>query len=152
MVEVKLAEALREFIRNAVKDFRLPVESGEYVFRAPTVINGYLPPKRSGQDDDFPFVIVRVDGGDSEGEQTSVKVSIIIGCFAEEYDGHEYCLNVYSRIRNALMSMKNGILANKYVLQQPISWDIVPEQPYPQWQLDISTNWAFNAPQAEFDD
>lgn len=148
MQENKLTEALREFIREAVKDFRLPVENGEA--RAPQVINGYLPPKRSGDTDDFPFVIVLPEKGTSNREATEVTVSIIIGCFAEDYDGHEYCLNVMSRIRSALAAMENNILANKYVLSFPVTWELVPEQPWPQWQLNMTTQWEFNTPQANF--
>ena len=148
MIENKLTEALRDFIKEAIKDFRLPVENGE--MRAPQVVNGYLPPKRSGDCDDFPFVIVRPEKGTSDREATEITVSIIIGCFAEEYDGHEYCLNVMARIRSALASMENNILANKYVLNFPIDWDISPDQPYPQWQIDMTTHWQFNTPQAYF--
>lgn len=148
MVENKLTLALREFIKEAVKNFRLPVENGK--IRAPQVINGYLPPKQSGNLDDFPYVIVRPEKGSSEREATEVTVSIIIGCYAEDYDGYEYCLNVMARIRHALAELENNILANRYVLQFPISWEMVPGQPYPEWQLDMTTHWDFNSPKAIF--
>lgn len=156
MIENNLAKALREFIKEAIKEFRLPVENPEPIkdgdIRAPQVINGYLPPKRSGDKDDFPFVIVRPERGTSERTATTITVSIIIGCYAESYDGHEYCLNVMARIRNALCSMPNNILAKKYVLSLPITWDMAQDQPYPQWQLDMSTQWEFNTPQAIFEE
>lgn len=147
MIEQLLAQSLREFIREAVEDFRLPVKAQQEL-RAPQIINGYLPPKQTNTDDDFPFVLVRPDSATSEREMTEVKVSIIIGCYTKEYDGHEYCMNVMTRIRNALMSMENGTLDGKYVLNFPINWNIVPEQPWPQWQLDMETSWCFNSPQA----
>ena len=156
MIEIYLTKALREFIKTAVKDFRLPVEKGE--IRPPQVINGFLPPKQyiqpnqSEREDDFPFVVVRPDKAETDSGKTEVTVSIIIGCYSKDFDGYEYCLNVMSRIRNALSSMKNGVLDKKYILQFPFEWDIVPEQPWPQWQVDITTRWVFNAPQAEFDD
>lgn len=148
MIEQELARNLREFIKDAVKDFRLPVENEKDNPRAPKIINGYLPPKHSEKGDDFPFVLVRPEGATSDMGETEVTVAIIIGCYTEEYDGHEYCLNVMTRIRNALTSMKDGRLADKYVLNFPIKWDIVPEQPWPQWQLDMETKWCFNTPQA----
>lgn len=149
MIEQELARHLRKFIEDAVKDFRLPVEF-EKKPRAPKIINGYLPPKRSEKGDDFPFVVVRPDAATCEREVTEVTVSIIIGCYAkeEEYDGYEYCMNVMTRIRNALTSMENGTLAKKYMLNFPISWNNVTEQPWPQWQLDMETKWRFNTPQA----
>ena len=147
MIEQELVKSLREFIKDAVKDFRLPVET-EKKPRAPKVYDGYLPPKRSENGDDFPLIIVRPESATTEREETEVSVAIIVGCYTEEFDGHEYCLNVMTRIRNALTSMENGILAKKYVLKFPITWNIVPEQPWPQWELEIDTKWCFNTPQA----
>lgn len=145
MNENDLAEELRTLIENVVEDYRLPVKNGSP--RPPTVLNGYLPPKRSGQNDDYPFVLVRPESGNSEEEQTDVNVSIIIGCYTEEFDGHEYCLNIMQRIRTALTSLPNGILADKYVLNFPFTWKNYEDQPYPQWLLEIETKWAFNTPQ-----
>lgn len=149
MIEQELTKSLRKFIENAVKDFRLPVEHGE--IRAPIIINGFLPPKQTKNDDDFPFVVVRPERAASDVELTEVTVSIIIGCYAKDYDGHEYCLNVMTRIRNALATMENGNLDDKYILNFPIEWDIVPEQPWPQWQLDMTTRWSFNTPRVTTD-
>ena len=152
MIEVSLTKALREFIATAVKDFRLPVEKGES--RAPQVLNGELPPKQyvepnqSERKDDFPFVVVRPEGAVTEREKTEVNVSIIIGCYTKEFDGHDYCLNVMSKIRNALVSMENGTLNEKYILQFPIEWDNLPQHPWPQWQIIMTTRWVFNTPQA----
>lgn len=148
MIENLLTEALREKITEAVKDFRLPVQNGE--MRAPKVINGYLPPKRSTAEDDFPFVLVRAEAGTSNVDKTETTVAIIIGCYSNENDGHEYCLNVMTRIRKAFSEMENGILANKYILKYPITWEMVPGQPIKQWQLDMITQWDYNTPQAIF--
>lgn len=145
MTENGLIKALREYLEQAVADFRLPVKNGEP--RAPRIYNGYLPPKRSGQGDDFPFVLVRPDAGETDGEETEVTISIVVGCYTEEFDGHEICLNIMQRIRHALFTLENGILANKYVLHTPFKWRNYEDQPYPLWQLDIETKWVFNSPQ-----
>ena len=148
MIENLLTEALRKKIEEAVKDFRLPVENGE--MRAPEVIDAYLPPKRSTKKDDFPFVIVRAEEGSDGRESADITVGIIIGCYSESDDGNKYCLNVKSRTSQALLTMENNILANKYVLQYPVEWTMVPSQPWPQWQLDMITKWSCNTPQAIF--
>lgn len=145
MIENKLSEALRDVIAEAVKDYVLPTKTG--AGRAPNIVNGYLPPKRSTLADDFPFVLVRPDQGASERGQTEVTVSIIIGCYSEEFDGYEYCLNVMTRIRNALAMMESQTLDRKYQLQWPITWENPTDQPYPQWQIDMTTKWIFNTPQ-----
>ena len=65
MVENKLTRAIRELVAAAVKNFALPTKPergfAEGELRAPQVVSGYLPPKRTGQKDDFPFVLVRAD-------------------------------------------------------------------------------------------
>lgn len=151
MVENELTRAIRELVSEAVKNFALPTKPergfAEGELRAPKVVNGYLPPKRSGQDDDFPFVLVRADEGATEQDSTEVRVSIIVGTYSEEYDGHEYCLNVMSRIRTALCSLPGMVLANRYRLKHPIKWSTYAEQPYPYWQLDMQTMWDIRTPQ-----
>lgn len=151
MVENELCRAIRELVADAVKDFALPTKPEardvEGELRAPTVINGYLPPKRSGVPDDFPFVVVRADEGTTDNEGTEVQVSIIVGSYTQEYDGHEYCLNVMTRIRTALCSLPLGTLKNRYVLQLPVKWSGYAEQPWPYWQIDMTTTWLIHAPQ-----
>lgn len=151
MVENELCRAIRELVTDAVKDFALPTKpearDAEGELRAPTVINGYLPPKRSGAPDDFPFVVVRADEGTTDNEGTEVQVSIIVGSYTQEYDGHEYCLNVMNRIRTALCSLPFGTLKGRYVLQLPVKWSGYAEQPWPYWQIDMTTTWLIHAPQ-----
>lgn len=148
MIDISLTKALRDKIKEIVADYKLPVKNGEP--RCPTVVNGYLPPKRSGVQDDFPFILVRPEEGKVNREDTITTVSIIICCFSEEYDGYEYCVEVMTRIKTALCSMENNILADKYVLTFPIEWDMILEQPYPYWQLDMITKWAYNTPLCNF--
>lgn len=151
MVENELTRAIRELIAEAVTNFALPTKpergSAMGVLRAPQIVNGYLPPKRTGQKDDFPFVLVRADEGATNQDSTEVQVSIIVGTYSEEYDGHEYCLNVMSRIRTALCSLPGMVLANRYRLKHPIKWSTYAEQPYPYWQLDMQTMWDIRTPQ-----
>lgn len=149
MIENLLIDELMAFVAEAVKDFRLPVKNGEP--RAPKVINGYLPPKRVGSDDDYPFVVVRFENSTADMEETQAEVSLIVGCYTEEFDGHTHCINVMSRIRLALAQMPNNTLARKFILQYPIRVENNPEQPYPYWQTDMTTTWIFRTPQAQFE-
>ena len=126
MVENKLTRAIRELVAAAVKNFALPTKPergfAEGELRAPQVVNGYLPPKRTGQKDDFPFVLVRADEGATDQDSTEVKVSIIVGTYSEEYDGHEYCLNVMARIRTALCSLP-GMVGSVRI---SVSGEVIP--------------------------
>ena len=132
-------------VKDAVKDLLLPVQKGEA--RPPKVVDGYLPPKRSGVDDDFPCVIIRPESGEAEREGAKVSATLIVGCWSEEFDGYKHCVNVMERIKNALSTMENGTLANKWILQYPIKWELAPEQPYPFWQLEMELAFTCRAPQ-----
>ena len=66
MNDVYLCKALGEFLEAGLSDFLLPLEhtaDEPTVFRAPKIIQGYLPPKnsRESKDDDFPFVLIPYD-------------------------------------------------------------------------------------------
>lgn len=147
MVGNHLTRALRGYLAKVLGDFRLPAESGEH--RPPRIVNGYLPPKRSGMNDDFPFVIVRPESGKIESDETNITVSIVIGCYTNEtsLDGHEHCLNVASRICNALTMLPNQTLDKRFILGFPISWVIPDEQGLTYWQLDMKTQWTTKTPE-----
>ena len=145
MIEQELVRALQEFLAEALKDFGMPTKDGK--LRAPKIIDGYLPPKRSGTDEDFPFVVVRADSGTADHNAANVEVTLIVGAYTEETNGYLYCLNVMTRIRNALLSLKNGCLADRFLLVGEFSWKNIEDQPWPQWNLFITTNWMTNAPQ-----
>lgn len=146
MIETKLTIALGLFIEDALKEVRLPTKAKDDL-RPPKVFDGYLPPKRTLPDEDFPFVVVRAEGGTSDRGQTTVTVSLIIGCYTTETDGYARCMEVMQKIRLALCQMESQTLDNRYQLQFPIEWNNVPEQPYPQWQIQMSTKWVFNTPE-----
>lgn len=150
MVEIELTKALRAFLEKVVCNFRLQTKGGEEL-KPPKIVNGYLPPKRSGADDDFPFIIVRPAASNVEREAEQIKVNLIIGCYSEEYDGYEYCLNVLSRIKQELVKLPSETLAEKYQLNFPLSWSLEDEQPWPQWIVELETNWTFRSTQ-NFDD
>lgn len=81
-----------------------------------------------------------------------MKVSIIVGTYSEEYDGHEYCLNVMARIRTALCSLPGMVLwpidtgCNTRSSGAPMR-----SNPYPYWPArhadDMQTTWDIRTPQ-----
>lgn len=145
MIETNLSRALCEFVEEVTKDFRLQTKTG--LLKAPQIIEGYLPPKRSNDADDFPFVVVRLEDSKSDLGQTDVTMSLIIGCYTQETVGHLYCLNVFERIRRALCEMPFQTLDERYQLGFPIECKNIPDQPWPYWQLEMTTHWTFSTPQ-----
>ena len=128
MVETKLVLDLGIFVEEVVKDYRMPTKTPG-IERPPKIIDGYLPPKRSTADDDFPFVIVRAEEGKSLMGRTSVEVSLIIGTYTTETDGYAHCLEIMQRIRGALCQLPNQTLNARYQLEFPIEWRNIPDQP-----------------------
>ena len=145
MVINLLTKALRELCEQAVAEFRLPTKDGK-TLRAPQIVNGFLPPKRSTDIDDFPFVLVRPEAGTTERGAEEIRVNIIVGCYSEEYDGYEYGVNVMERIKEKICTLPDETLAQRYQMRYPLKWNMVPEQPWPQWQIDMETIWVFNSP------
>lgn len=151
MVENLLAKELRDYLAERFRQYGLPAQGGNSR-RVPQIVNGYLPPKRSGKDDDFPFVLVRVQSGKTVHDATTAEVLFIVGCYSEDFDGHEYCLNVMAEIRNALFSLPNATLSDKYEFRSEFSWSLVADQPWPYWELRINTQWVMVAPPIDADD
>lgn len=145
MTEIALIRALREFVAIAVKDIVYATPSGERV-KAPDVINGFMPPKRDAKDD-FPFVLILPVKGATEEADTEVDVRIEIGAWSEEYDGYEYALAIMSRLRTAFALLPDRTLAGRFILQDPISWELSDEQPYPGWMMTMTTTWRMWSPE-----
>lgn len=148
MVENLLTDALLAFLKDALKEFVLESEeSGERTLR---FFEGYLPARESkgddADDDLFPYVLVRPDSGETDQNSTMVSISIIVGAYSERSDGYKYAMNVMTRIRTALCSLPGLVLDGRYQLRFPFKWENYPEQPYPQWQIDMKTNWLFRTP------
>lgn len=152
MVVNNLTEALKNKIIEAVKDFRLPVKNGEA--RCPNVFIGDLPLNRMGEgaEKQFPFVIIRATKGQvshTEGMQETT-VALIIGCYSDEFEAYALCINVMQRITAALSTLPNDTLDNRYILQDPIDWNVF-QDPAPQCQIDLYTKWQYCSPQVVLD-
>lgn len=142
---ILLCAALRERIREALKDLRLEADAKGQASRPPTVIDGYLPPKRSKDESEFPFVLVRpVEGSIAEGGFLQAKIAIIVGVFTEDMEGHSDALIVFQRILQSVQ--ERPILDNRYTLQYPVNWELFEDQKYPFWQLVATTEWTVPTP------
>lgn len=152
MIEPHLTESLCEFLEKTCTEFRLPTRSGG--MRSPKVFSGYLPLKRSTDDEDFPFLLVRVESATTDVDATEVEAVIVVGCYLDSPDmaGYAQCLDVVARIRNALARLSAQTLAGRYQLRLPFKWENIQEQPFPHWQVEITTTWLFQNPRPwEFD-
>jgi hypothetical protein len=145
MGEIDLARAIRERLLQVLAELRMPSDRPNLPPRAPTVVNGFLPPKRSKSDSDFPFVVVRPSSGTTGNDGlTRVRVKLIIGCYSEDFDGHEYGLIVLERLRIGFMELPT--LENRYRMEMPMEWELYDDQPYPEWMLEVRTEWSIATP------
>lgn len=145
MIETELVRAVGVFVEETVKDLRLPMLEGDP--QPIQVYDGYLQPKGVDGKDEYPFIVVRAQKAVTEQESTVVSVDLIIGCYTTETDGYARCLEVMQRLRTAFCQLPGRILADRYPLVFPIEWNNLAEQPYPQWQTVMTTQWLVRTPQ-----
>lgn len=140
---VGLSRALVERVREATQNLELETPDGDC--RPPQVINGFAPPKRSEEEAVQPFVLVcPAEGSIGNDGFHRVKMSIIVGIYTEDFEGHEQLLTVSHKIMQSLR--ERPTLADRYTLEYPITWDEMYDQPYPYWQLLMITQWTIPTP------
>lgn len=152
MNENELCDAIRERLRSLTELTQLESDLGDGNFVPPQIIDGYLPPKRSQKNDEgellpeFPFIIVRPSSGQTGNDSMSrATVKILIGCYSEEFDGYKYCLMLLSVIRRGLVE-KPTIDGTPFCMELPFEWQNPDEQPWPEWQVEITTQWTVPTP------
>lgn len=133
MTPVVLVDTLIDFIKGVVEDFDLGSNVAG-VAKAPQVIGGYLNEKKPGLQQhppDFPYVIVRYLEDTDEAEQDTAQVRIIAGTYSEDAQGWRDCLNVVTRIKEALL--KQRFIGGPFKIEYPLKTELPEEQPYPEW-------------------
>lgn len=157
LVETNLVHAIAVFLSEGFKNFKLPREADEdeikegnenwqdWPLRDVKVVEGFLPPKRSSDEDDFPCVVVRADGGSSGFGAQQTKVSLIVCVYSKDdtaCHGWQEAMDLKTHIQTLLQSMPDATLERKYQLRGEISWSMSSEQLLPFWQLDMETTWV----------
>lgn len=161
MSPVDLIDAICEFLSVSVKDLQLKTQKDD--IRPPQIIAGYLPPKNPKkpelQEEDFPFVIVRLlsfediseKGGGAGRDYAQAIVKLVIGTYSHDaQDGWRDVANTATRVWIDLF--KKRVIAKKYRVEYPCRFEMPEEQPYPQWVGEITTNWIIARPLEEIYD
>lgn len=131
---IGLCKVIREKIKESIKSLILETDNYGSKHRAPKLVNGWLPPKRTDDEPEFPFVIVRPKTGKINNDGfLRVQVRVAVGTYSEEFDGHEYAMIAFQRIVQALNEQPT--LDDRYTLEYPLTWELFDEQPYPFWQI-----------------
>jgi len=154
MLNLDLIDKLVVFLNEEMKEMRLPTKD-ENIEKAPTVYDGYLPPKknssRRGEDtepEDYPYVIVRYLGEDDDRvKENVVPLRLIIGTYSkDEQHGWRDTVNVMNRIK---MSICKKQVFGAASLTGTISIGLFEEQAKPMWHGVMEV--PFNLPQAEWE-
>lgn len=140
----EVRKRLQEILENLILDTEL---DGKLIGRRPCrVYNGFLPPTKQTPDSEVPFVIVRPTKGSTDtGGHTVVDVNLIVVTYSKEFDGHENGLQVLHRVRQGLL--EKPTLDSRYRMAQNMSWELIDQQPYPNWHILIKTQWYIPTPQ-----
>lgn len=149
-----LTDAIIDRLVEVVKNLSLYIppeedtpEDEPLLYMAPTLFDGYLPPKfyKGNTAPDFPHIIVRPSNGSDDDESATEQVKFLIGAFSEEPDGYRWLMNTLERIRLDLQS--RPLLAKKYRMARPLQWQLFDDQPYPYWVMEVRTTWEIQLPQ-----
>ncbi|NEZ43732.1 hypothetical protein [Paenibacillus alvei] len=153
MTAFMLLKALKKFLQQTVSEYASSQGEGGR-FRTPEVFDWYLPFKNGkiSEKIDFPYIIPRIDKADQvnkDGElRYTVKVDLSFGVYCEGKDenglvipdGSYDLLNLMEHVQIALFRQK--IIENKYLIEEPYSWFIPEEQPYPLWVGQATSLWT----------
>jgi hypothetical protein len=116
--------------------------------RAPTVGDGWLETK-DPEVEDFPFLLVRPksgsDSSQASDENATATIDIIIGTYSDEVDGWLDVLNIIDAIR-ADLGAEPAIADTAYEQIGPLSWELLAQQPRPQWFGTVTTVWQIPRP------
>ena len=94
---VDLIDSICDFLRNStIMNMDLATKKMK---KALQVIAGYLPPKKSVPDPDFPFVIVRIESFEDKLDGATANVNMVIGTYSEDaQDGWRDVVNIATRV------------------------------------------------------
>mgnify|MGYP004444643509 FL=1 len=77
MTSVTLLKDLVTFVTQSLSDYQYRDSQGE--LKSIQVKDGYLKVREDGDDEDFPYVLIRLGKGKSEYEEANVEVHFFVG-------------------------------------------------------------------------
>lgn len=153
MTEIELCESIADFVVQQLKQMSWEDSSGSMSQREPKTFIGFVPPKRATQADDFPYVlVVPTNGSTSSDSDQSTSVDIFVGARSESISGWSYLFGALERIRHSFMTAQGHVISHNgrtFRMRFPFSWAYTMEQPFPFWEIKISTSWDMPVVQQE---
>ena len=149
-MELELVSSIVNLLQKEFSSFALPTRGESQEIDGPrrqlNFFEGYLPSKEDFKDDVYPFVLVKADSAETDGQKTQVAVSFVVGTYGKESCGYKDAMNVMNKIRQCLLPCSQSCLNGCFNMLLPVSWSITEEQPWPYWQLKMATQWVIYDP------
>jgi hypothetical protein len=134
-IKIRMAEVATTF-------WGLETKTSEH---APIVVDGWLPPLSSAGDERFSFLIVRPKTGtDSEqgaNQDARATFEIVVGTYSDTDDGWRDVVHLIDAIRESLAAAPS-LASTSFEHTGPLTWELLEEQPRPQWLGRVTTNWT----------
>lgn len=141
-----LCDALREHLETSLKNIKLPDLEKDGPARNLKIIDGYLPTKEEDSDDPYPFVLVRANSSQITASRSQTEVSIVVGTYGKDSVGYRDAVNVLDAVVNSIIGFAQLPLKQKFHLVPELDWQIIKDQPWPYWQLELKTLWGSDFP------
>lgn len=124
-------------------------------FSALSVFSQNLPKRESEDEDDpFPYIIARINGGDIEDQTTPCKVSVflLIGIFDDDVEnqGHRAVLEIMEVIQEHYEG--TPLLDGQFVFTDPFHWALQDEESYPYFFGGVEITFDVPAPRRKWSD
>lgn len=104
----------------------------------------------------YPAVVLRpVSGNDdlnTDANQAYSEVKVEIAVLLSQVilaERVQFAILVAGKIRTALNGLMSGILANQYMLQPAMDWQVDDNSASPQFVVVLNTTWRYNRPPAK---
>ena len=149
MTPIDLLNCLAEFVKEQTKNIILQVKTepgGSQKERAAEVHKMRLP-KKEDSTRRIPYILLQILTGKDDlnkerrCKESTCQIRIVVGTYSEDENVGAYdVLNVLMKIRTELQAA--GIIADRYVLQDPLDYIIYPDDYHPYYFGEMITNWS----------
>jgi hypothetical protein len=152
MIDPQLINDLVDFLTPLFSDFSVEDENG--VFHSMTIVPGFLPPKRTQEDESYQEFIVQVVYVDGESEFNREQgcpisinnMKIIVRTTSNDVViGPSNTILVMTKIQQAIYT--TPILANRYRAWYPMKWTAPVSHAWPFWEGEMTI--PYQSPMAQ---
>lgn len=153
-------KAIIQKLNDIFKEYPLPDPKNKGKYKSLTVYHNDLPIPDYAADGEysdenseyfeqyFPYIIVRINGGNVEEGTDSrylVNITLAVGVYDDSSDkqGYEYVVNVITRIYQEFFKVR--LLEEKYQIEYPFEWELQDPFDGDTWPYcfgAVSTRWT----------